>query len=203
MKSAKKVLALFLSTTALAACHNESTTPLHTQQDHEKAHAAPTYYVDVKLKQSHLTLSLKRFMADSLNDVNFSLPTAYPEYKTLHVGEDLVDKFRMASLLLDNSAGRTRLIVADIPAVDPRADKSSCKVELQLKESHFSLNPLTHIKDSFNAVTFDWEIPKPVNDGLKTGHDFIQHGFKLGSFMKHGSIGNWHLRVIKKYGCTP
>ena len=167
-------------------------------------HGAGAYYVQVRLKQSHFSLDLGTHIKDAANAVDFALPTAKARYEQLHKGQDLVDAFRAASAWISGSLGDTRLTVRDVPEVDSAADPSACRVQLELRQSHFNLSLSDHIKDAANAVKFDWDVPGNVYQNLNVGDDLIEHGFRAGSFVMHGSVGAWHLKVTEKKGpCTP
>lgn len=162
-----------------------------------------TYYVNVELRQDHTTLSLKQMAKDELNATLFSLPVSRKLYKTMSKGTELVDNFRSASMLLSGTVGSTKMSVTDVPEISPEADTSSYRVTLEVKQSHFSINPMKHIKDEMNAFEFNWDIPGNVYNNVEEGHDFIEDGFRTGSFVMSGSVGDWHLKLVKKMGPTP
>ena len=191
--------AVFLAAAALTGCDGNvqqtaanpnaaASAPAAAPKLPEK-HGAGAYYVQVRLKQSHFSLDLGTHIKDAANAVDFALPTAKARYEQLHKGEDLVDAFRAASFWISGSVGDTRMTVRDVPAVDPGADSSACRVQLELRQSHFNLNLSDHIKDAANAVKFDWDVPGNVYQNLNVGDDLIEHGFRAGSFVMHGSVG--------------
>jgi hypothetical protein len=197
MKALKKGLAAAFLAVAMTGCDQAPQPP---------AQPAATYYVDVDLRQSHSILfsDLDQHMKDAMNAVDFALPTSKARYQQLHEGEDLVDAFRAASFWISGTIGDTKLSVKDLPPVNPTADSSSCRVELELRQSHFNLSLSDHIKDAANAVKFDWDVPGDVYNNMKVGDDLIENGFRTGSFVMNGSVGNWHLKVLEKKGpCTP
>lgn len=138
-----------------------------------------------------------------MNSETFPLPTSYNLYKTLTLDEDLANTFRLASLIRSGSLGSTNLTVSRVPLIRDDADKSSCPVQFKLKQSNISLDITKHIRNFMNAVTFDWEVPKAIHKELKVGDDVIRKGFRVGSLIKSGSMGDWHLIVTDKKPCLP
>lgn len=211
-KSKKTVLkglaAAFLAAAALTGCdpapRQTASAPSHVSATAPAPKGADAYYVTVHLKQSHFSLDPGTHIKDAMNAVDFALPTAKARYEQLHRGEDLVDAFRAASFWIEGSVGDTKLTIKDVPAVDSAADASACRVRLELRQSHFNLDIGDHIRDHFNAVKFDWDVPGNVYQNLHVGDDLIAHGFRTGSLIVNGSVGSWHLKVIDKEGpCTP
>lgn len=70
-------------------------------------------------------------------------------------------------------------------------------VTLELKQSHFSLNPAKHIKDAMNAVEFTIPVSKDFYNELKEGEKMLEE-FRGGSFWTEGSFGDWNVTVVKK-----
>jgi hypothetical protein len=208
MRTWKTGLAAVFMAVAMTGCDNTSQqqahySPASTNQPAEKQ-GAEAYYVDVRLRQSHFTLDIGEHIKDAANAVDFALPTAKSRYAQLHAGDNLVDQFRAASFWISGSLGDTKLTVKDLPAVSASADPTACRVQLELRQSHFNLSIGDHIKDAANAVKFDWDVPGNVYQNLNVGDDLIEHGFRAGSLIMKGSVGSWHLKVIEKKGaCTP
>ncbi len=173
------------------------------QDRQPRAENVTTYYVDVNLRQTHFSLDPNTHMTDELNEITFTLPTAKPRYTQLKTGDNLVDAFRSASLLLNGTIGDTQLSVDHIPSVVATADTTSYRVGFELKQSHFTLDPITHLKDKMNKVTFDWDVPGDVYKELSVGDDLIKDGFRSGSLLFKGNAGSWHLKVAAKKGPTP
>lgn len=98
------------------------------------------------------------------------------------------------------SFGDQELSVESIPQVSTNADKTACNVVLELRQSNFSLDVTKHIKNKFNAVKFEWQVPGSVYTNLNVGDDLIKDGFRSGSFVLKGSVGSWHLKVVEKKG---
>lgn len=206
MKAWKQGLAAIFMAAALSGCDApanraaNNSAPAATQPA-EQAEGA--YYVRVDLRQSHFSLNPFTHANDSWNAVDFALPTARTRYQQLQAGDNLVDEFRTASLFITGSIGDTKMTVKDVPAVSETADASACRVQLELRQSNFTIDIGKHIKNSLNAVKFDWDVPGDVYRNMKVGDDLIEHGFRTGSFVMKGSVGNWHLKVLEKKGCTP
>ena len=70
-------------------------------------------------------------------------------------------------------------------------------ITVQLKQSHLSLDPGVHIKDSMNAVEFQFPTNKEYYDSVKEGQKILEK-FRSGSFWVEGSFGDWNVTAIKK-----
>lgn len=68
---------------------------------------------------------------------------------------------------------------------------------LHLKQSHFSIDPMTHIKDAANAVDFQITVDKTFYDSISEGQQVLE-SFRTGSLVLSGSFGDWEITVIKK-----
>jgi conjugal transfer/entry exclusion protein len=93
----------------------------------------------------------------------------------------------------------------DVSELDKELDHKKALVEdrvvylvtIELKQSHFSINPLKHIKDSMNAVEFQFPTNKEYYDSLSVGEKVLEE-FRSGSFLMEGSFGDWNVTVLKK-----
>lgn len=177
-----------------------SASPLAAQTETQE-HGVCT--LDVDLRQSRFSLNPFSHMKDSMNAVQFKLPTACENLSNFSEGDDLVDNFRAGSLFIDGSLGSWRLSVDEEPQMPANVDDRSCTVELELKQSRFSLNPMQHLKDAANAVRFEWDIPGDVYDATSVGDDYVSDGFRAGSLIFRQSVGKWNLEVQNKLGCSP
>ena len=65
----------------------------------------PQYILKIRLKQSHMTLSISTQMKDAANAVDFELPADKDFYNQVQVGTSIVDNFRMGSFILEGSMG--------------------------------------------------------------------------------------------------
>ncbi|HYD18499.1 MAG TPA: hypothetical protein VEF76_08480 [Patescibacteria group bacterium] len=200
----KGALSLVFAALALAGCdmpRNDAQAPAAPGATAAQTqNAAPAYYVTVDLRQSHFTLDPFEHARDSWNAVEFALPASKAQYDRLNKGDNLVDKFRSASFWIDGSIGSTKMTVEGKPAVRADADATAYKVKLQLYQSNLSLDPFKHLKNSGNAIEFNWEVPGNVYNEMKVGDDLIKDGFRTGSFVLKGSVGKWHLKVAEKNG---
>ncbi len=70
-------------------------------------------------------------------------------------------------------------------------------VELELSQSHFTLDIGTHMADSMNTTTFELAVDKRLYDKLTVGQS-IKDEFRGGSLLMKGSFGNWNVRVTDK-----
>lgn len=70
-------------------------------------------------------------------------------------------------------------------------------LKLKLEQSHFSINPMTHIKDAANAIEFELPVDKNFYDSIGVGSQIVDE-FRLGSFILHGSLGDWKMSVVNK-----
>lgn len=70
-------------------------------------------------------------------------------------------------------------------------------VTFRIKQSHFTLDIGEHLKDSMNDITFEVPVAKKYYDSVSVG-DVINDDFRMGSFILHGSFGNWKITVDKK-----
>jgi chromosome segregation ATPase len=61
------------------------------------------YVIKFELKQSRFSLDIGQHMKDSMNAAEFELPVDKEFYDSVHVGQELVDKFRTGSLLINGS----------------------------------------------------------------------------------------------------
>jgi hypothetical protein len=174
-------------------------------QDVERAESptvaeASICYVDVELRQSRFSLNPFSHMKDAINATTFALPTSCETMDRVREGDSLVDAFRSGSFFIDGSLGSWNFTVEEKPDVIEPRDETICGVELELRQSRFSLDPMQHLKDAMNAVSFNWDIPCSVDDNIEVGHDFIEDGFRVGSLIMRGSAGRWSLRVKDKLG---
>jgi hypothetical protein len=69
---------------------------------------------------------------------------------------------------------------------------------IEIKQSHFSLNPFEHIKDSINKTEIKIPVDKEYYDSVSIGDNLIKKKFRAGSFIINGSIGDWELNVTNK-----
>lgn len=73
----------------------------------------PKYVLTLHLKQSHISLSISKHIKDAVNAIDFELPVDKEFYDKVKVGDDIVDEFRMGSMLLRGSFGSWKMSVKD------------------------------------------------------------------------------------------
>lgn len=96
--------------------------------------------------------------------------------------------------LLDKELSGLKSQITDI-----KIDNGTAKyvLTLKIKQTHFTLDLDTHIKDSMNAIEIQIPVDKEYYDSLKVG-TVIDDTFRVGSLVLYGSIGNWNIEVIDK-----
>lgn len=70
-------------------------------------------------------------------------------------------------------------------------------VTLEIKQSHFTLDPFEVLKDNMNAIELPILVSKEYYEAVEVG-TVLDNSFRVGSFIMNGSIGNWNITVIKK-----
>jgi hypothetical protein len=70
-------------------------------------------------------------------------------------------------------------------------------VTFELRQTHFSLDPLEYAKDAINATTFDIPVDPKYYDSIRVG-DTVKSSFRKGSLVVRGSYGNWSITVKNK-----
>lgn len=68
---------------------------------------------------------------------------------------------------------------------------------LEIRQTRFSLDPFEHAKDAMNAATFQIPVSKDYYDAVSVG-TVLNKEFRVGSFLFHGSFGNWQVKVVNK-----
>lgn len=76
-------------------------------------------------------------------------------------------------------------------------------LEIELSQSRFSLDPLEHLKDGMNKVTFLLPVSCKFYSEVNIGDQLLKHRFRSGSFIVSGSMGKWSLKVKQKYERSP
>ena len=72
---------------------------------------APNYIMKLKLKQSHISLSIKKHMKDAANAVELEIPVSKEYYDQHSIGSKLLNKFRGGSAILYGSYGNWKITV--------------------------------------------------------------------------------------------
>ncbi len=71
-----------------------------------------------------------------------------------------------------------------------------CILTLRIEQMHWTLNPITWIKDSANASTLEIPTLPSYCSQLHEGQ-FLASDFRWGSYLLHGSTGDTQVRVEK------
>lgn len=71
-------------------------------------------------------------------------------------------------------------------------------LKIHLKQSHFSLDLGKHLKDAMNSMEFEIPVSKDFYHAVEQGTRIVDE-FRVGSFLLHGSIGDWRMTVKNKY----
>lgn len=84
--------------------------------------------------------------------------------------------------------------------IDTKVEKGLEKyiVVLNIKQSHFTLDIATHMKDEMNDLDLPIMVDKEYYDSVEIG-TIVDDSFRAGSFWMKGSIGNWKITVKDKY----
>jgi len=71
----------------------------------------PQYIVKFNLRQSHFSLDLVKRAKDAINAIEFELPVNKEFYNSIEIGTQVIDKFRVGSLILYGSIGNWHMSV--------------------------------------------------------------------------------------------
>ena len=71
----------------------------------------PFYVLRLELKQQHTILNLDKMIKDELNKFEFDIPVDKRYYDSLEIGDEIVDEFRMGSVIIDGSFGSWKCTV--------------------------------------------------------------------------------------------
>lgn len=74
-------------------------------------------------------------------------------------------------------------------------------LELEISQSHFTLDFEEHLKDSLNKITIPIQVSEEYYYSIEEG-DTLSNEFRVGSFIFKGSIGSWDIKVINKQTVT-
>lgn len=72
----------------------------------------PQYILKIHLKQTHVSLSIKKYINDQMNAIDFELPVDKDFYNSVSVGTNIVDNFRVGSFVLYGSMGSWDMTVS-------------------------------------------------------------------------------------------
>ena len=74
---------------------------------------SPKYFLKLRLKQSHLSLSIKKHIKDAVNAIEFELPVDKNFYDSVSEGTEIIDKFRFGSFILYGNLGDWEMTVKE------------------------------------------------------------------------------------------
>lgn len=99
----------------------------------------------------------------------------------------------LAILLLQPPAQARSPVPPPVPSAKPPA----CLLTLEVRQVHWTLDPLEHVKDHMNALQFDL----PADPGFcrdVTVGTLLDDKFRWGSWLFRQSYGQWSVRVVGK-----
>ncbi len=70
-------------------------------------------------------------------------------------------------------------------------------IELQISQSHITLDIDELLKDELNQITIPIQVSEEYYYSIEIG-DTLSDEFRVGSFLFKGSIGSWNIKVIDK-----
>lgn len=73
----------------------------------------PKYILKIHLKQVHYTLNISKHIKDLTNAIDFEIPVDKDFYNSVSEGTEIVDRFRVGSLILSGSFGNWRMTVKE------------------------------------------------------------------------------------------
>lgn len=71
----------------------------------------PKYIITFKLKQSHISLDLMKHAKDAMNAIEFTMLVDKEFYNKHDVGDEIVDEFRVGSLIVNNDLGSWNMTI--------------------------------------------------------------------------------------------
>lgn len=116
------------------------------------------------------------------------------------------DLIRVNSIAKQERETYRNLIVAEQSNLEQlRIEKNMIKqgkepnyiLKFRLKQSHFTMDVGTHIKDGINSIEFDMPVPREFYNSVHVGSNIVDE-FRMGSFIMNGSFGDWNMKVIDK-----
>lgn len=63
----------------------------------------PLYILEIRLKQSRVSLDLGKHMKDAMNTIKFTIPVSREFYESVNVGTELSDDFRAGSFIMNGT----------------------------------------------------------------------------------------------------
>ncbi len=68
-----------------------------------KSGETPKYILKIKLKQSRVSLSIKKHIKDAANAIEFEIPVSKEFYDHVNIGTEITDDFRFGSFVLNGT----------------------------------------------------------------------------------------------------
>ncbi len=72
---------------------------------------SPKYFLKLHLKQSRLSLNIKKHIKDAVNSLDFELPVDKDFYDSVSEDTEIIDKFRFGSFILYGNLGDWEMTV--------------------------------------------------------------------------------------------
>ena len=79
--------------------------------DIQKSGHEPKYILTLHLRQISYSLSISKQIRDAANTVDFQIPVDADYYNAVNIGQEIVDDFRVGSLIMRGSFGNWRITV--------------------------------------------------------------------------------------------
>ena len=80
---------------------------------------------------------------------------------------------------------------------DMLTDDISYVIELEISQTHLTLDLDEYLKDAANKITIPIEVSKKYYYSVEVG-DVINDDLRVGSLLFKGSFGSWHVEVTDK-----
>ena len=89
--------------------------------------------------------------------------------------------------------------ISDLQATwdDMLTDDISYVIELEISQTHLTLDLDEYLKDATNKITIPIEVSKKYYYSVDVG-DVINDDLRVGSLLFKGSFGSWHVEVTDK-----
>lgn len=91
--------------------------------------------------------------------------------------------------------------VVEETTVSANATRTVYMIQIDIRNSSFSLDIGKHIRNAMNAVQMDIPVDKEFYDAVKEGQE-LKSGFKTASFVMKGSISSIKISCVKKWTVT-
>lgn len=98
----------------------------------------------------------------------------------------------------DVSVEKQKPAVAEETTVSANETRTVYMVQIDIRNSSFSLDIGKHIRNAMNAVQMNIPVDKEFYDAVKEGQE-LKSGFKTASFVMKGSISSVKVTCAKKW----